>query len=122
MTFHERLLRLVLDSQKATALLGDLEEEAARLGASRGWIRRQALRCALSAAWLAVQRRRGARPAIHPWYSGRTRAPIADSRRAVAKPIPSEPPLPVTRAIRSSSRNGMRLTVTDHADMTDQAV
>jgi hypothetical protein len=49
MTLHERLLRLFLDSQKSAALLGDLEEEAARLGASRGWVRRQALRFALSA-------------------------------------------------------------------------
>src|SRR5258708_37322551 len=56
MTLHERLLRLFLDSQKAAALLGDLDEEAARLGASRGWVRRQALRCALSAAWLAAVR------------------------------------------------------------------
>jgi hypothetical protein len=56
MTLHERLLRLFLDSQKSAALLGDLEEEAARLGASRGWVRRQALRCALSAAWLAAVR------------------------------------------------------------------
>jgi putative ABC transport system permease protein len=56
MTLHERLLRLFLDSQKAAALLGDLDEEAARLGASRGWVRRQALRCALSAAWLAAAR------------------------------------------------------------------
>jgi putative ABC transport system permease protein len=54
MTLHERLLRLFLDSQKAAALLGDLEEEAARLGASRGWVRRQALGYALSAAWLAA--------------------------------------------------------------------
>lgn len=56
MTLHERLLRLFLDSQKAAALLGDLEEEAARVGASRGWVRRQALRCALSAAWLVAAR------------------------------------------------------------------
>src|SRR5258708_5185007 len=56
MSLHERLLRLLLDSQKAAALLGDLDEEAARLGASRGWVRRQALRCALSAAWLAAVR------------------------------------------------------------------
>src|SRR5258708_35831621 len=55
MSLHERLLRLLLDSQKAAALLGDLDEEAARLGASRSWVRRQALRCALSAAWLAVR-------------------------------------------------------------------
>jgi putative ABC transport system permease protein len=58
MTLHERLLRLFLDPQKAAALLGDLDEEAARLGASRGWVRRQALRCALSAAWLAAVRTR----------------------------------------------------------------
>ena len=57
MTLHERLLRLFLDSQKVEALLGDFDEEAARLGASRGWIRRQALRCALSAAWLAATRK-----------------------------------------------------------------
>jgi predicted permease len=56
MTLHERLLRLFLDSQKAAALLGDLEEEAARLDASRGWVRRQALRCAVSAVWLAAVR------------------------------------------------------------------
>jgi len=56
MTLHERLLRLVLDSRKVAALLGDLDEEAARLGVSHGWIRRQALRCALSAAWLAATR------------------------------------------------------------------
>jgi len=56
MTLHERLLRLFLDSQKVAALLGDLDEEAARLGASHGWIRRQALRYALSAAWLAATR------------------------------------------------------------------
>src|SRR5262245_37010140 len=56
MTLHERLLRLFLDSQKVAALLGDLDEEAARLGASQGWVRRQALRCALSAAWLAATR------------------------------------------------------------------
>ena len=58
MTLQERLLRLFLDAPKAAALLGDLEEEAARLGASRGWIWRQALRCALSAAWLAAVRTR----------------------------------------------------------------
>jgi hypothetical protein len=58
MTLPERLLRLFLDSRKAAALLGDLEEEAARLGASRGWIWRQALLCALSAAWLAAVRTR----------------------------------------------------------------
>jgi len=56
MTLPDRLLRLFLDSPKAAALLGDLEEEAARLGASRGWIWRQALRCACSAAWLAAVR------------------------------------------------------------------
>ena len=56
MTLHERLLRLFLDSQKVAALLGDLDEEAARLGASHGWIRRQALCYALSAAWLAATR------------------------------------------------------------------
>jgi predicted permease len=56
MTLHERVLRLFLDSQKAAALLGDLDEEAARLGASRGWVRRQALCCVLSAAWLAAVR------------------------------------------------------------------
>jgi len=56
MTLHERLLRLFLDSRKVAALLGDLDEEAARLGASHAWIRRQALRCALSAAWLAAAR------------------------------------------------------------------
>jgi predicted permease len=57
MSLHERLLLLFLDSHKAAALLGDLEEEAARLGASRAWIRRQALRYVLSAAWLAAVRR-----------------------------------------------------------------
>jgi len=56
MTLHERLLRLFLDSPKVAALLGDLDEEAATLGASHGWIQRQALRCALSAAWLAAAR------------------------------------------------------------------
>ena len=56
MTLHERLLRMFLDPQKVAALLGDLDEEAARLGASRGWVRRQALRCAWSAAWLATVR------------------------------------------------------------------
>lgn len=55
-TLHERLLRLFLDSQKVAALLGDLDEEAASLGASHGWIRRQALRYALSAAWLQHRR------------------------------------------------------------------
>ncbi len=40
-----------------------------------------------------------------------TRAPIAASSRAVAKPIPSGPPLPVTRATRLSRRKGMGVTV-----------
>jgi predicted permease len=58
MTFHERLLRLSLESHKADALLGDLEEEAARLGAPPAWIRRQALRCAFSTTWMAARRQR----------------------------------------------------------------
>lgn len=55
MTLHERLLRLSLDSHRASALLGDLEEEAARIGAGDTWITRQALRCALSAAHLRTR-------------------------------------------------------------------
>ena len=53
MTFHERLLRLVLDHDKAAALVGDLEEEAARRQAGAGWVRRQALRHTVTAAAFA---------------------------------------------------------------------
>jgi predicted permease len=58
MTFHERLLHLLLESHKADALVGDLDEEAARLGAPPAWIRRQALRCAVSTIRLAARRQR----------------------------------------------------------------
>ena len=50
MTLHERLLRLTLGARKAESLLGDLEEDAARTGASEGWVRRQAVQCAAVAA------------------------------------------------------------------------
>jgi predicted permease len=56
MSLPERLLRLALGAYKASALLGDLEEEAARVGASRAWIRRQAWRYAVTAAGAAVVR------------------------------------------------------------------
>jgi hypothetical protein len=58
MTFPERLLHLALERPKAEALLGDLEEEAARRGASRGWVQRQILRHALSSFSLAARRKR----------------------------------------------------------------
>ncbi|CAN5718952.1 ABC transporter permease [soil metagenome] len=58
MSLPQRLLRLSLDADKAEALIGDLEEEAARLDAPPAWIRRQALQCAISAARLAVHRQR----------------------------------------------------------------
>jgi predicted permease len=58
MTFHERLLRLTLDATKASALLGDLEEEAQRRGERCDWIRRQALRYAVSASGIAIARRK----------------------------------------------------------------
>jgi putative ABC transport system permease protein len=57
MTLHERLLRLVLDPDKATALLGDLEEDAAREHAGRSWLRRQALRHTMTAARFAARQR-----------------------------------------------------------------
>ena len=59
MTFHERLLRLVLERHKAAALLGDLEEEAARRGASTQWVRREAFSYAAGAGWLAAGRTKG---------------------------------------------------------------
>lgn len=58
MTLHERLLRLVLDEHKAAALLGDLEEDAARAGAGPRWVRRQAVRCALAAARHTIHRKK----------------------------------------------------------------
>lgn len=58
MTLAERLLRLVLDGEKAAALVGDLEEEARRAKAGGAWMRRQVLRCALAAAALSIRRRR----------------------------------------------------------------
>jgi len=58
MRLHERLLRLTLGAEKAAALLGDLEEDAARLHAPPLWIERQALGCALTAARFAASRTR----------------------------------------------------------------
>lgn len=58
MSLHERLLRLSLDAHKTAALLGDLEEEAARRGAPVTWVQRQALHHALSSTWLAARRTR----------------------------------------------------------------
>ena len=59
MTLHERLLRLVLERHKTAALLGDLEEEAARRGASSAWVRREAFSYAAGAGWLAANRTKG---------------------------------------------------------------
>ena len=59
MKFHERLLRLVLEPYKVAALLGDLEEEAQRMGASRAWVRREALRHAAGGGWIALTRAKG---------------------------------------------------------------
>ena len=59
MRFHERLLRLVLEPYKAAALIGDLEEEAARRGASSEWVRREAFSYAAGAGWLAAGRTKG---------------------------------------------------------------
>jgi hypothetical protein len=78
MTFHERLLRLSLESHKAEALLGDLEEEAARLGAPPAWIRRQALRCAFSTTWTAARRQR-----IRMLTT--TRLAFRDARRSIVR-------------------------------------
>ena len=58
MTLHERLLRLTLGRHKASAVIGDLEEEAARLGASAWWLRREAVRHAASAGAMTVMRTR----------------------------------------------------------------
>jgi putative ABC transport system permease protein len=58
MTFHERLLTLAVGREKASALIGDLEEDAERLGASPTWIRREALRHAASGGWIGITRAR----------------------------------------------------------------
>ena len=58
MTPAERLLRLFLEPYKVAALVGDLEEEAERLSASRTWLRRQLLRHAVTACVVAASRKR----------------------------------------------------------------
>lgn len=78
MRLYERLLRLSLESHKASALLGDLEEEAARVGAARSWIRRQALRYAVSAAWLAARRHKTRMLTT-------TRLAFRDARRSICR-------------------------------------
>ena len=58
MMLAERLLRLFLEPYKVAALLGDLEEEAERIGASRTWVRREVLRHAAIAGVVAAARKR----------------------------------------------------------------
>ena len=52
-----QLLRWILGADKAAALLGDLEEEAARTRAGRSWIAAQLAAYVMPAAWLVASRR-----------------------------------------------------------------
>lgn len=60
MTLHDRLLRLVLDRQAATALLGDIHEEATRVGRGNAWIHAQVLRH-LAAGFIVLLHRKKVR-------------------------------------------------------------